>query len=212
MDEDRTLRAMMKGLSLRLVILDPLPQYHSTFMPLTQPEEAIPSLRRIAAATECHILAILPINGHERLTGESAHLYRHLYTVETVFLLRDHRGTRTLTVARAKGEECEEEVVLHLDEETGRVIVGDAWEAVLFWEGREAILAALAAGPCTERELESRVRGKRSVIPHILRILLAGGIIERSGGGKRGDPYRYHRHRASSGGSRGSRGSRGSAE
>lgn len=45
--------------------------------------------------------------------------------------------------------------------------------------------------PCTEKSLMRLVRGRKQIKIAVLRILVKGGNVLRTGSGKKGDPYLY---------------------
>lgn len=174
----------------KFIVLDALPDFHSVAWPADETSTILSSLRPIAEKGECSILGILPLSSREKITEDTAYLSQRIYGVETVFLLRNRSGTRTLTVTGAVGDEIGESV-LHYDERTNRVAIGDAWREIAATAIVNRIREALKAGPCTERELEGRIGGKRAEIARALRDLVATEAVTRTGSGKRGDPYRY---------------------
>ena len=55
-----------------------------------------------------------------------------------------------------------------------------------------AIMAAVEAEPeCTEREIMAKVDGRGQIKTRAVRKALKDGLLERTGKGKRGDPYKY---------------------
>jgi hypothetical protein len=112
--------------------------------------------------------------------------------VDTVMLLRRHRdGTRTIASNQRVGDEFDE-TVLSLDKTTGMVGIGGSLDdARLEAAIQQYVVRLVRVSSATERELRADITGPTELLVRALREALSRGLIERSGAGKPGNPYRY---------------------
>jgi predicted ArsR family transcriptional regulator len=85
--------------------------------------------------------------------------------------------------------------VIVLDEETGRVTLAGTVAERRQREVEEAVLNVLSDRPMTEQEVREAAQMQGLAVSRALRSLVERGLVERSGTGRRGDPYRYTRAR-----------------
>jgi len=116
--------------------------------------------------------------------------------VDTVMILKRHPdGLRTLESVQRTGTDLPE-TVLVLDPKTGRVEAGGEVEVMRTQRAVEAVVAAVREEPEIEDELEDRVGGDHALFRKALRQAVSAGRVTRTGGGLKGDPYRYSAVRA----------------
>lgn len=104
------------------------------------------------------------------------------------------RPTIRTLAALSRFDETPPEIVIELTDE-GYIVLGDE-ASVAFAEARDAILAGLRDDDgLTMDEIVAELVAKRTTAQDAVRVLTETGVIERTGAGRRGDPYRYRRIR-----------------
>jgi hypothetical protein len=111
--------------------------------------------------------------------------------VDTALLLRRHQdGTRTVETVQRYGQDLPESVVA-FDAETGTVTLAGTVAERRQAEAEGAALAAVRGTALTEPEVREATRLQATLVARAIRALVERGVLARSGGGRRGDPYRY---------------------
>jgi len=112
---------------------------------------------------------------------------------DTVMVLRRQEQERTVETVQRYGPDLER-AVLTLDPETALLrLAGTVAEAHL-QETRRRVLELLGSGvEMTTPEVIEAADGRKADVLQALAGLAATGQVTRSGTGRRGDPYRYHR-------------------
>jgi hypothetical protein len=112
--------------------------------------------------------------------------------VDTALMMRrDQDGTRVMSSRQRYGTDMPDSI-LTLDEATRRIGLGTSGTRPDAAVMHERVLLALDT-PMEESLLRSKVAGDNNLAARALRDLVDDGRVERSGGGKRGDPYVYAR-------------------
>jgi hypothetical protein len=191
----RQLRAAVEAVRPVLIIVDPLLRFvrvrdANDYAVVTA---ALEPLVTLARETGAHVLAVHHLGKVDRDGGDGIIGSTAFYAaVDTALLLRRSEEYRTLHSRQRYGDDLEE-ITLTLDPVTRWVSAGpsrrDADEA----RAATAVLAYLAAQeePVEEPAVHEAVEGRKVVKQRALRALVAAHRVERTGGGKRGDPYRY---------------------
>jgi hypothetical protein len=158
--------------------------------------EAIAPIQAAAAAG----LAVL-VDRHDRKgggeVGESARgSSAFAGAVDIVLRLSRPDGNQRLTIrkidALSRFDETPRETLIELTPD-GYVALGSV-AAVAFEEARERIIQALSSAwekPPTEADLIGKPEPSRSTVQRVLKDLTAAKLVERSGTGRRGSPYRW---------------------
>ncbi len=110
--------------------------------------------------------------------------------------MKRRERVRTLETLQRYGEDMPETVV-HMDAETGLVAAVGDLRALQIEEHKTKVLEALGDEALTESEIRERAGGNQSLIAKALRLLCESSDVQRTGTGKRGDPYRYERNSVS---------------
>ena len=112
--------------------------------------------------------------------------------VSTLMVMRRTESYRTVQTVQRIGIDLPE-TVLRFDPATRLLFLGGLRESYEVANVGAAILRALAEKSMTEPEINCAIEGKTTVKRRALRELTGNGKIARSGGGKRGEPYRYEK-------------------
>jgi hypothetical protein len=112
--------------------------------------------------------------------------------VDTLVYLRKTQNHRTIGSIQRYGEDLAE-TILTLDGATWTVSLGGLRKADDRRAAAQAILDFLAeaAEPLDETTIREQVGGRTQDLAVALRDLVNDGSVVRSGGGRKGDPYRY---------------------
>jgi hypothetical protein len=191
----------------RVLVVDTLPQFAGIRGDSENASgDALGAIEPLLAAAGQHGLAVLVIR-HERKSGGDVGEATRGSTafggaVDILLLLRrvDGAPSKTFRVLQGIGrfDETPEELMIELTE-TGYVPRGSRDEVkrqVL----REAVLGALPeSGDSGLRPTEADILKRlgegfhRTGVQAALKSLVAAGVVQRTGAGKKNDPYRYHR-------------------
>lgn len=179
-----------------LVVIDPLFRFTrvqdgNDYSRMTQ---ALEPLLALARETGAHILVTHHASkggpkGGDGILGSTA----IFGTVDTaLFLTRSQEGVRTTSSTQRYGRDLEETLLL-LDPETRMVFLGGTREEEEIEKITSAILDFLGTQPegVAEEEIQCNVDGPKGVKVKALRKLLKKREVNRTGGGKKGDPYLY---------------------
>ncbi len=154
--------------------------------------EALDPVLNLARETDCHIMAVchapkIRREGLDSILGSVA----IAGTCDTGLILdRKADGVRSISAIQRYGSDLPD-TVLELDESTGMVTAGGLIVAREQEQLGDAILPVVAKESRTEDEIREAVGGDRGKVGKALRVLLQDGRVQRTGQGKRNDPYRY---------------------
>jgi hypothetical protein len=114
-------------------------------------------------------------------------------SVDTLVVLRRGDRFRTIITEQREGEGFPEEMTLDFDSESRDVALGTTRQDADDSEAGREILAWLRtqSEPVDEKTIHEAVEGRRATKQRALRRLVDDGGVERTGGGKRNDPYLY---------------------
>ncbi len=179
-----------------LVIVDPLLKFARVkdANDYAQVTAALEPLLVMARGSGAHLLLVYHAGKGEKADSVDAALGSTAFAgaVDTLLVLKRSERYRTLQTVQRYGQDLPE-TLLEFDAERRAVGIGaEKSEAEVIRIG-EAILEYLAgcASEPTEPEICEGVEGKAAVKRAALRELVSGGRVTRTGGGKRGDPFRY---------------------
>jgi hypothetical protein len=112
--------------------------------------------------------------------------------VSTLIVLKRADSIRTAQTVQRVGEDLPE-TVLEFDPDTKLATLGPGKTQLVREGAKELILSYLESADetKTEPEIMAAVEGTNSVKRKALRDLVAGGAVNRGGGGKRNDPFTY---------------------
>jgi hypothetical protein len=182
-----------------LVIVDPVFKLvrvrdSSDYAELTRELEPVIELAR---KTDCHIalthhLGKMVREGGDDLLGSTA----IFGAVDTLVLMRRLKdNTRTLMTIQRYGKDLPDTAV-PLDEASGLINLGAPISELKLAEAKAKVLEALAKFVADYWPDIGKIRETATLEKNItlaaLRELVAEGVIQVMGAGKRGDPYRYH--------------------
>lgn len=182
-----------------LVIIDPLSRFVrvSDFNSYAEVTRGLEPLIDLARTSGCHIHALHHNGKGERDGGDSLLGSTGFFgAVDSLLTMKRRERVRTLETLQRYGEDMPE-TVIHLDTETGIVTAGGDLSALQIGEHKTKVLEALGDEALTESEIRDRASGNQSLIAKALRLLCESGDVQRTGAGRRGDPYRYERNSVS---------------
>jgi len=112
--------------------------------------------------------------------------------VDTAFIIKRTERFRVLSSIQRSGVDLEE-TVLHLDPESEIVTVGASRTEADEKQAAQAIFDYLQiqSEPVEEKDIHEAVEGRKGIKVKALRFLVDDEKVERTGQGKRGDPYLY---------------------
>ncbi|MBX6752744.1 MAG: AAA family ATPase [Thermorudis peleae] len=200
MAPERALEALASAIETHkpaLVIIDPLLKLvrvrdANDYAEVTRALEPVIELARQSGA---HLMLIHHLSKGERNGGDAILGSTALFgAVDTAILMRRNPidGTRTIETIQRYGEDMPESVIA-LDEQTGTLTLAGTVAERKQAEAEAAILEALSDEPLTEPEIRDAVEMKGIVVSRALRSLVEQGVLQRTGTGRRGDPYRYQK-------------------
>jgi hypothetical protein len=116
--------------------------------------------------------------------------------VDNVLVIKRDGATRSLSSIQRVGDDIEP-TILAFDKITGRSSRGPSKQAYEDAELQRRMLAVLDSSPkaLSEVELHQQIEGRGKDKGRALRILMQERFVSRTGAGKKGDPYLYHRVR-----------------
>jgi predicted transcriptional regulator len=178
-----------------LVIIDPLSRFVrvSDFNSYAEVTRGLEPLIDLARESGCHIHALHHNGKGEREGGDALLGSTGFFgAVDALLTMKRRERVRTLETLQRYGNDMPETVV-HMDAESGLVTAGGDLSALQVEEHKSKVLEALGDETLTEGDIRERAGGNQSLVSKALRSLCEGGHVERSGAGKRGDPYKYER-------------------
>lgn len=125
-------------------------------------------------------------SGADALLGSTA-LFA---AVDTLLLMQRHDQIRTIATNQRYGEDLPETVVA-FDAEQGRVSLGGPLAQVQIETCARDVLRAIGNEDRTEPQIKEIVKGNQTTIARAIRYLVDSGQLQRNGGGRKNDPYRY---------------------
>jgi hypothetical protein len=113
-------------------------------------------------------------------------------SVDTALFLRRTESGRFLSSRQRYGTDLPE-IVVALDQDTQTPLAAGSREECDLQDTRERILQFLQSTPgaVTEPEINEGVTGRRQAKMKAIRDLVETQVVKRSGGGRKGDPFRY---------------------
>jgi RecA-family ATPase len=114
-------------------------------------------------------------------------------SVDTLAVLRKTERHRTIVTEQREGEGFAEETILHFDPETRGVSLGPSRQHADEHDAATVILEWLKdqPKPVEEKAILAAVQGRTAPKVRALRKLVEEKRVIRTGGGKKGDPFRY---------------------
>lgn len=180
-----------------LVIIDPLSRLvrvtdFNSYGEVTRGLEPLIDIAR-SSECQCHIQAVHHNGKGEREGGDALLGSTGFFgAVDTLLIMKRREKARTLETVQRYGENMPETVV-HLDAETGLVSPGGDMQTLMLAERKAAVMDNLGDEPLTEADIKERIGGNQGLTSKAVRALHEEGRLERTGVGKKGDPYRYQR-------------------
>ena len=182
--ESKAILAIVDPLQ-RLIRIKDLNDYSSVSL-------ALEPLMQIVRETNCHILLIHHANkGIAREGGDSILGSTAIFgSVDCALIMRRSESYRTIESIQRYGEDLPR-TVLAFDVLTGLTNSGGSLEEVEVAECGKAVLALLDH-EMTEKDIKEGITDyKGGTVSKSLRLLCQDGKIQRTGLGKKGDPYLY---------------------
>ncbi len=194
-DALEALEEAIKEHSPALIIIDPISRFvrvadFNSYGEVTRELEPIIDLSR-ASGSQAHILAShhngkMERDGGDGLLGSTG----FFGAVDTLLIMKRREGARTLETIQRYGDDMPETVV-QLDEETGIVTPAGELQALLLAKRKQEVLGKIDGAALTEAEIKEQIGGKSGLTSQAIRKLCSEGLLERTGEGKKGEPYRY---------------------
>lgn len=180
-----------------LVVADPVLKLvrvrdSSDYAELTRELEPVIELAR---RTGCHIAVTHHLGKMTREGGDDVLGSTAIFgAVDTLVLFRRRKDNlRVLQTIQRYGADLGETVVPM--DELGRITLGTTVSELRLVEARRTVIELLAKAPPGESLDQKAIRDQteleRAVVYRALQDLVDEGVVERSGEGKRGDPYRF---------------------
>lgn len=178
-----------------LAIVDPLQRLArvSDLNDYSQVSLALEPLMQIARETGCHIMLVHHANkGIGREGGDSILGSTAIFgSVDCALIMKRTDSQRTIESIQRYGEDMPR-TVLAFDPLTGLTASGGTLEDAQLAECGKDILALMGDQEMTEQELKDGLLDhKHGVISKSLRLLRDQAKMQRSGSGRKGDPFRY---------------------
>ncbi|MDQ3816468.1 MAG: AAA family ATPase [Acidobacteriota bacterium] len=184
-----------------LVIIDPLSRFVRVidFNDYAQMARGLEPLIDLARVTGCHILSVHHCGKGEREGGDALLGSTAIFgAIDTALMMKRRDNTRTLHTVQRYGDDMPE-TVAHLDPETGIVTAGGDLATLQVDERKRAVLEAMGDEWLSEPDVKERVGGNQTLTAKAIRALYDAGELQRTGAGKRGDPYLYAKPSSSRG-------------
>lgn len=176
-----------------LVIIDPLSRFVRVhdYNSYGEVSLALEPLLDLARANDCHILVLHHSGKSERESGDAVLGSTGFFGgIDTLLEMKRRNDVRTLATIQRYGENIPE-TVAHLEPETGIITAGNDMKALQSAECESKVIETLAKRDLTESEIREAVGGNQTQTANAIRGLYARGLLNRSGTGKKGDPYLY---------------------
>lgn len=176
-----------------LVIIDPLSRFVRVkeFNSYGEVTHALEPLIDLARETNTHILALHHTGKGDRELGDGVLGSTAFFgAVDTMLEMKRSNDLRTIASRQRYGEDMVASVV-HLAPDTGIITLAGHLQALQLKEHETKVLDALRHGNKTEPDIKRCVGGNQTLTAKAIRSLHDSGVLERSGTGKKGDPYCY---------------------
>lgn len=180
-----------------LVIIDPLSRFvrvadFNSYGEVTRGLEPLIDLAR-SSECQCHIQAVHHNGKGEREGGDALLGSTGFFgAVDTLLVMKRRERVRTLETLQRYGENMPETVV-HLDAETGLVSPGGDMQTLTLAERKAAVMDSIGDEPLTEADIKERIGGNQGLTSKAVRALHEEGFLNRTGAGKKGDPFYYQK-------------------
>jgi putative DNA primase/helicase len=192
-DPFRFLSEAIEESGASLVVIDPLSRFLriNDFNSYGEVSKGLEPLIDLARMSGCHILALHHNSKGDRDGGDSVLGSTAFFAgVDTLLMMRRKESNRCVYSEQRYGENLPE-TVAHLDLQTGRIIPGGELKAVQIAAYQTKVLEALEHDTLNEPDLKIRVGGNSTHTAKALRQLVDDGVVQRTGEGKKGNPYLY---------------------
>jgi hypothetical protein len=180
-----------------LVIIDPLARFvrladFNSYAEVTRALEPLIDLAR-ESECQCHVLALHHNGKSEREAGDALLGSTAFFGIaDSLLTMKRRQQVRTLETVQRYGEDFLETVV-RLDATTGLVTPDGDLPTLLLNERKVAVLDSLGNEAQAEAEIKLRLGGNHGLTSRAVRALYEDAQLQRTGAGKKGDPYRYSR-------------------
>jgi hypothetical protein len=147
----------------------------------------------LARKFKVHIMALHHDSKAQRDGGDALLGSTALFgAVDTLIQMKKRTLGRTIMSTQRYGEDIPE-TVIELDKETATITAEGDLESIVQKEKQDEILNCFGNGEeLTEADIKERVGGSsKGQISKAIRVLESEGKLLRSGGGKKGNPYRF---------------------
>jgi len=181
-----------------LVIVDPLSRFcrisdFNSYAEVTRQLEPLIDVARLSTC-QTHIMCLHHNGkgGDLREAGDAVMGSTAFFAiVDALMTMRKKERVRTIESEQRYGENMPETIV-HLDQLTGIVEGAGDLKTFTLNERKKAVLDSLGTEPLTDPAIRELVGGTNAgLTTKALRALYDEGVLERSGGGKKGDPFFY---------------------
>ena len=148
-------------------------------------------LIELARISGCHLLCVHHLGKGERTGADALLGSTALFAaVDTLLVMHRHEHIRTITTDQRYGENLPETVVA-FDTEKGMVSLGGNLAQVQIEACAREVLRAIENEERTETQIRETVKGNQTTVGKAIRYLVDSGQLQRNGGGRKNDPYRY---------------------
>jgi len=148
-------------------------------------------LIELARTSGCHLLCVHHLGKGERGGADALLGSTALFAaVDTLLMMQRHEHIRTIATNQRYGEDLPETVVA-LDTEKGRISLGGSLAQVQVETCAREVLQVISNQERTETQIKEMVGGNQTTVAKAIRYLVESGLLQRNGGGRKNDPYRY---------------------
>jgi hypothetical protein len=148
-------------------------------------------LIELARSSGCHLLCVHHLGKGERIGGDALLGSTALFAaVDTLLLMQRHDQIRTIATTQRYGEDLPETVVA-FDAEHGRVSQGGPLALVQVETCAWEVLRVIGNQEWIEPQIKDAIGGNHTIVAKAIRYLVDSGQLQRNGGGRKNDPYRY---------------------
>ena len=154
---------------------------------------ALSPVLALARDNGAHLMVIHHAGKNDRDGGDSILGSTAIFgSVDTAVILKKSSNRRTIESQQRYGEDIEP-TVLVFDTATHKTTLGGTKEEEDVQKVENEIVDFLFSQTesCTERTIEDAVEGRTGLKHKALRDLVTKGLVNRTGGGRRNDPYHY---------------------
>jgi hypothetical protein len=154
---------------------------------------ALEPLHALARISGAHVLAVHHAGKGDKDGGDSVLGSTAIFaSVDTLLILKRSTKYRTLSSIQRYGTDMDE-IVLDFNEQTRRVSAGVARADADVAEATKGIIEFLKtqSEPVEWKVIDDAVEGRKQTKLHAMKECMKAGTTNRTGNGKRGDPYLY---------------------